>query len=151
MVIVDIFQDNSKGFFGLFKSKEVKVVVTLKDDPSQTAVKFLEEIFEKMNIETEIETRFDNRNLFVELKGSEMALLIGRRGQTLDSLQYLVSLVVNRENPDYIRIILDTENYQLQLWPQVYWHLFCYYLLLILLALAHSLCQLQQWYAEVLI
>lgn len=111
-VEIDIFQDNSKGFFGLFKSKEVKVVVTLKDDPSQTAVKFLEEIFEKMNIETEIETRFDNRNLFIELKGSEMALLIGRRGQTLDSLQYLVSLVVNRENPDYIRIILDTENYR---------------------------------------
>jgi len=111
-VEVDIFQDNSKGFFGLFRSKEVKIVVTLKDDPAQTAVDFLEDVFKKMNIETEIETKYENRNLRIELKGSEMALLIGRRGQTLDSLQYLVSLVVNKENPDYIRIILDTENYR---------------------------------------
>ncbi len=65
-----------------------------------------------MNIDAEIETRLENRNLNIELKGTEMALLIGRRGQTLDSLQYLVSLVVNKENPDYIRIILDTENYR---------------------------------------
>jgi len=111
-VEVDIFEDTSKGFFGLFRSKDVKVKVTLKDDPTQTAVDFLTNIFEKMNIDAEIETRLENRNLNIELKGTEMALLIGRRGQTLDSLQYLVSLVVNKENPDYIRIILDTENYR---------------------------------------
>lgn len=112
-VEIEIFEDTSKGLFSLFKSKEVKVKVTLQeDDPATRAVDFLSRIFEKMNLEAEITAVLEDRTLNVSIEGKDMALLIGRRGQTLDSLQYLVSLVVNKDHEDYIRVMLDTENYR---------------------------------------
>ena len=67
-----------------------------------------------MNLEVTIDMRYseDSRTLDVDLNGDEMGLLIGKRGQTIDSLQYLLSLVINRESKDYIRVKLDTENYR---------------------------------------
>ena len=67
-----------------------------------------------MELEVEILTKVDEENkvIDVEFKGPEMGMLIGKRGQTLDSLQYLVSLVVNKESTDYIRVKVDTENYR---------------------------------------
>ena len=63
-----------------------------------------------MNIETAFNQ--EEKELSINLAGDDMGILIGKRGQTLDSLQYLVSLVVNRESEDYIRVKLDTENYR---------------------------------------
>jgi len=113
-VEIEVFGDNSKGLFSLFKSKEVKVKVTQlqEDDPATRAVDFLSKVFEKMNLEAEITAVLEDRTLNVSIEGKDMALLIGRRGQTLDSLQYLVSLVVNKDHEDYIRVMLDTENYR---------------------------------------
>lgn len=111
-VEVEIFEDTSKGIFSIFKSKEVKVKVTLNDDPATRAVDFLSKIFEKMQLDAEITAVLDDKTLNISVEGKDMALLIGRRGQTLDSLQYLVSLVVNKDLEDYIRVMLDTENYR---------------------------------------
>lgn len=67
-----------------------------------------------MDMGVNIETAFnqEEKELSINLAGDDMGILIGKRGQTLDSLQYLVSLVVNRESEDYIRVKLDTENYR---------------------------------------
>ena len=67
-----------------------------------------------MNMEVNLNTRFNDKEniLDVELSGDEMGVLIGKRGQTLDSLQYLISLVVNRDTEDYIHVKVDTENYR---------------------------------------
>jgi len=65
-----------------------------------------------MGIEASLSIKLKQNSLFIDMSGKEMALLIGRRGQTLDSLQYLVSLVVNKEREEYLRVILDTENYR---------------------------------------
>ena len=65
-----------------------------------------------MDIDAKIDAKINNTTLNVNLEGQNMAVLIGRRGQTLDSLQYLVSLVVNKDRDDYIRVVLDTENYR---------------------------------------
>ena len=67
-----------------------------------------------MNMEVNLNTRFNDKEniLDVELSGDEMGVLIGKRGQTLDSLQYLISLVVNRETEEYIHVKVDTENYR---------------------------------------
>ena len=67
-----------------------------------------------MDIETEVTIDFDeeNNNMNINLEGSEMGILIGKRGQTLDALQYLISLFVNKESESYIRVKLDTENYR---------------------------------------
>ena len=75
---------------------------------------FLKDVFSAMNMEVNLNTRFNDKEniLDVELSGDEMGVLIGKRGQTLDSLQYLISLVVNRDTEDYIHVKVDTENYR---------------------------------------
>ena len=79
-----------------------------------TAKAFLDDVFKAMNLEVTIKMDYDQEDgcLNVDFEGPEMGILIGKRGQTLDSLQYLTSLVVNKEQSEYIRIKLDTENYR---------------------------------------
>jgi len=78
------------------------------------AVKFLEDVFKAMGLEASIKTSFElsENALDIEILGSDMGILIGKRGATLDSLQYLVSLVVNKESEQYIRVKVDTEDYR---------------------------------------
>jgi len=111
-VKVEVLEESTKGFFGLFGNKEVKIRVTLKETPDLVAKKFIKEIIEKMGIVAEIETTMQKDSLYINIVGKDMAILIGRRGQTLDSLQYLVSLVVNKKRENYLRIVLDTEDYR---------------------------------------
>ena len=75
---------------------------------------YLDSLFKAMDIETEVTIDFDeeNNNMDINLEGSEMGILIGKRGQTLDALQYLISLFVNKESEAYVRVKLDTENYR---------------------------------------
>lgn len=75
---------------------------------------FLQDLFKAMHMDVEIKYQCDatSRTIGIELVGSEMGVLIGKRGQTLDSLQYLISLVANKESGDYVRVKLDTENYR---------------------------------------
>lgn len=111
-VEVEVLEEPSKGLFGLFGNKLAKVRVTVKDDPIEKATKFLEKVLDSMKIPAVLETKLSNNSLHIEIIGKDAAILIGRRGQTLDSLQYLVSLVVNSGDSDYVRVIIDTENYR---------------------------------------
>ena len=81
---------------------------------ADTAKEFLNSVFEAMNMIVVSDVKYDEdeRTMDIELSGDEMGVLIGKRGQTLDSLQYLVSLVVNKDTEDYIRVKVDTENYR---------------------------------------
>lgn len=83
-------------------------------DVEAAAKKFLSDVFAAMGIKVEIVTKYNDslKSLEVELSGDEMGVLIGKRGQTLDSLQYLISLVVNKGTSEYIRVKVDTENYR---------------------------------------
>ncbi len=83
-------------------------------DVEAVSKKFLTDIFAAMGIGVEIAAVYDEsqRTLEVDLSGDEMGVLIGKRGQTLDSLQYLISLVVNKGMNEYIRVKVDTENYR---------------------------------------
>ena len=94
----------------IFSARSAAVRATLEDK----AVEFLNNIFELMEIKSEISVNFDEeeKTMNINIIGEDMGVLIGKRGQTLDSLQYLVSLVVNKESDDYIKIKLDTENYR---------------------------------------
>ena len=80
----------------------------------EVAKNFLNGVFNAMHLEVEVDVKYDEegRTMDIDLMGEEMGVLIGKRGQTLDSLQYLVSLVVNREVDDYIRVKVDTEDYR---------------------------------------
>lgn len=111
-VETEVIQVPESGVFGIFGKKEAIVEVRLQDTVAKRAEEFLGEMLEAMEIPCVIETLQEDNTLFIEIKGDDMGILIGRRGQTLDSLQYLVSLVVNRNGGHYIRVILDTENYR---------------------------------------
>lgn len=81
-------------------------------DAVNTAAKFLNDIFNAMNLEVEVDAKIEDDTVSIELSGDNMGIVIGKRGDTLDSLQYLTSLVVNQESEDYIKVSIDTENYR---------------------------------------
>ncbi len=77
-------------------------------------MEFLNKVFNAMNLAVNIDVtvNMEDKMVDIELSGDEMGVLIGKRGQTIDSLQYLVSLVINKESEDYLRVKVDTENYR---------------------------------------
>ena len=97
-----------------FVEETAKVSNVDAREVEEAAKKFLGEVFDAMEMEVIVDARYDDaeKALDVDMRGEEIGILIGKRGQTLDSLQYLVSLVVNRGQVDYIRVKLDTENYR---------------------------------------
>ncbi len=111
-VEVTVIDEGIKGFLGMFGAKDAVIQVVRKFNPEKIAVTFLNEMFQAMHMNVSIETKLKEKQLSIELSGDEIGILIGKRGQTLDSIQYLVSLVVNKGNSPYISILLDTENYR---------------------------------------
>lgn len=110
-VEMSVLEEGTKGFLGI-GSKDAVVIGTVKDAPSYRAKRFLNKIFADMNLEVDIDTKLDGDNLLVNLSGKNMGIIIGKRGDTLDSLQYLTSLVVNKDKENYVKVTLDTENYR---------------------------------------
>ena len=109
----EVIEKGSSGFLG-FNSKPAKIKARKKFTPEDIIRDFLTKVFEAMHMEVEIIIKqSDEENVFdVELKGDDMGVLIGKRGQTLDSLQYLTNLAINRHVDDYIKVKLDTEDYR---------------------------------------
>lgn len=108
-----VVEEGTTGFLGI-GSKNAVIKARVKISIEDKAVDFLHDVFAAMNMAVVIQAKYDDaeKTMSVDLSGDEMGLLIGKRGQTLDSLQYLVSLVVNKGVEDYIRVKLDTENYR---------------------------------------
>ena len=112
-VDVEIIDEGSKGLFNLIGAKPAKVRVTKKPDSIDNAKKFLTDVLNSMNIKADINIKEENDIINVNLSGEKMGLIIGYRGETLDSLQYLLSLVVNKNhNNIYKKVVLDVENYR---------------------------------------
>jgi spoIIIJ-associated protein len=109
----EVVEKETSGILGLF-SKPARIRVRKKMNLDDLAIDFLEKTFQAMGMEVQIEVEFEEEeNLMnIELSGPDMGPLIGKRGATLDSLQYLVSLVVNKETEGYVKIKMDTENYR---------------------------------------
>lgn len=109
-IVVD---EGSTGFLGI-GSKPAVIKARVKGTVADKANDFLREVFDAMNMIVVVDTKYDeiNNSLTIDLSGDEMGVLIGKRGQTLDSLQYLVSLVVNKDSEEYVRVKVDTEDYR---------------------------------------
>lgn len=109
----EVLEKESTGFLGIF-GKPARIKVRMKMTIENSTKKFLTDVFAAMGINALVEVNYDQENSTVEVNidGDEMGVLIGKRGQTLDSLQYLVSLVVNKNSENYIKVKLDTENYR---------------------------------------
>ena len=112
----EILEKGSNGILGIFNSKPAKIKARKKRTVQDITEEFLSGIFNAMNLKVKIETDVNEAEGFVniDLIGDDMGILIGKRGQTLDSLQYLVSLVINKESKSYLRVKLDTENYRVR-------------------------------------
>ena len=113
MIDFEVIEKGSSGFLGI-GSKPTIIKARKKMTLVDKAIEFLENVFEKMGIVVDIQGSMneEEKTIDINLTGSDMGNLIGKRGQTLDSLQYLTSLVINKEMDDYIRVKLDTENYR---------------------------------------
>ncbi|MBR4720986.1 MAG: protein jag [Clostridia bacterium] len=109
--VIEIVDEGTKGFLGL-GSKGVTVSVSAKNPAPIIAKEFLSQVFDAMGLDVEISANTDGDTLLAEMSGDHMGLVIGKRGDTLDALQYLTSLVVNHEVPERMRVTLDTENYR---------------------------------------
>ena len=111
-VTIEVLDPGSKG--GLFGigSKPAKVLVKKKLDPVDVVKNFLREATLSMGLSVRFETNVKDKHIYVNMFGENMGILIGKRGQTLDALQYLTNLTVNRCGVPEISVVLDTENYR---------------------------------------
>lgn len=109
----EVVDEGKSGLLGI-GAKPAVIKVKVKSSIEDKAKDFLKDVFAAMDLTVVCEVKYDEAEstMDVELSGDEMGILIGKRGQTLDSLQYLVSLVVNKDVDNYIRVKVDTENYR---------------------------------------
>ena len=110
-VIVTVLDEGSKGVFGI-GARPARVKVERKPDPTQEAISFVKKACEFMGLSVVLETTERERYLNINIKGENMGILIGKRGQTLDALQYITNLCVGRHGKLAKNIVIDTENYR---------------------------------------
>lgn len=114
MVEFEVLEEPSKGFLGLIGNKPARILARLRElTPAEKAEEFLASIFEAMKLEVRIAPMDTKDGVVMNLIGENLGILIGKHGQTLDSLQYLANLAANKGLvEDKVRIILDIENYR---------------------------------------
>jgi len=108
-----VLEQPSKGLFGLIGAKEAKVELELIPDAVEEAEKFIFDVASAMGLQVSIERKQTKDGILLSVSGSgDLGMLIGRRGQTLDALQYLVNIVTNRFSDSHLRIVLDAEDFR---------------------------------------
>ncbi|MCL2365074.1 MAG: protein jag [Defluviitaleaceae bacterium] len=111
-VTIEVLEAGNKGgIFGI-GSRPALVAVTRKADPIRTAKEFLREVTIAMGLSVTIDATLKEKYLNIDIVGENMGILIGKRGATLDALQYLTNLAVNRQSEPNFSVLLDTENYR---------------------------------------
>jgi spoIIIJ-associated protein len=109
----EVVEKGSTGFLGL-GSKNAVIKAWKNFSPEESVKEFLKSVFQAMDLTVEIIVKVneEDRLIDVDLKGEDMGILIGKRGQTLDSLQYLTNLAVNKHSENYYKVKVDTEDYR---------------------------------------
>lgn len=112
-VEIEVLSEGKRGILGL-GAEEAKVRIKMEQSPLQKAESYVGEVMKRFGIEVALKGSFEDETVKIEIVGDseEVGKVIGRRGDTLDALQYLTSLVVNKGEEDYIRVNVDTENYR---------------------------------------
>jgi spoIIIJ-associated protein len=114
MVDIEVMDEGNKGlFFGIIGNKLAKVKVAIKTDGIIAKVEdFVYNVISRMGVEANLDTTLDGDNIEVNISGENVGILIGRRGETLDALQYITSLSINRCRENHYRIMIDVERYR---------------------------------------
>lgn len=115
-VEIDILENPSKGFLGIIGNKEGKIRVTVKEKELgivDIAKNFVQDIITSMKIDATVNVEEDNETIKIDVLGEDAGCLIGRRGETLDSIQFLAGLAVNKNKKNsHMRVLVDIENYR---------------------------------------
>ncbi|GGJ89604.1 Jag protein [Lentibacillus kapialis] len=111
-VKVEVIDEGKKGLLGVFGSKRAYVKVTMEKNQIEEAEKFLRDVIGKMNVDANVTTTFSENHITFDLSGGKIAILIGKRGQTLNAIQYLVHLVLNKDGDHYYTVSVDAEGYR---------------------------------------
>jgi spoIIIJ-associated protein len=114
-VEIEVIEEGSKGFLGLVGSRLARVRVTVKPSRVDKARAFLERVIELLGVEATVDVEQQGEYTVLQIEGNHLGILIGRRGETLDALQYLTNLAANRDKTDQaerVRVILDAEGYR---------------------------------------
>ncbi len=114
-VHVEVLEEPSKGLFGLIGTRDAAVKVTVTNDPVEIVENFLNRILLGMNVNGSCVVEKEGSCLYVDIvniNSSDMGIVIGKRGNTLDAIQYLLSLAVNKNRDHYIKVIVDAEGYR---------------------------------------
>ena len=112
---VEVLEEPNKGFLGLIGVKDATVKVSVVDNSKELAEEFLTDMLTHMGIEGNFTIEKKSTGLYIDIDGvspSDMGIVIGKRGNTLDSIQYLLSLYVNKNTSNYIRVFLDAQGYR---------------------------------------
>jgi len=110
--IIEVLEEPSKGLFGILGNRPARVKVSKKDTLPLRTRQLLNKIFNIMSLSVNIEIKEKNTSLLVNLSGDGLGVLIGRRGETLDALQYLMNLYVNKNQEQKHKVIIDVEGYR---------------------------------------
>lgn len=109
---IEVLEEPSRGFLGLLGSRPARVRVRVKDTPSRRAKELLDRLLEAMNLPVDMAIEEKENNVFIDIEGKDVGILIGRRGETLDALQYLLTLYVNKNQSQRCKVFLDVEGYR---------------------------------------
>jgi spoIIIJ-associated protein len=111
--IIEVVNEGNKGIFGILGGKEATVTVSkIVFEADVFAKEFLQSVLKCMDVDGEVSASMDNGKIEVQISGDNMGILIGRRGETLNALQYITSLAVNKRTDEFVRVLVDTENYK---------------------------------------
>lgn len=111
-VEIEIIDEGRKGILGLIGTKPAIVKVKVKLDPIKETENFLKEVTRNMNVNVEITSTVEENHVTFQMDGENIAILIGKRGQTLNALQYLAHLAINKQKETYYTVTLDAEGYR---------------------------------------
>ncbi|MFC4077232.1 RNA-binding cell elongation regulator Jag/EloR [Salinithrix halophila] len=112
-VKITVLEEPSKGFFGWIGVRNAKVEVEKNPTPREEAHRFLREVLDTMGLQgIDLETTEESDHVRINFHGDQLGILIGRRGQTLDALQYLTNIIANKAEGAYVRFILDAQGYR---------------------------------------
>jgi len=114
-VKIEVLEEPAKiGLFGLFGTRLARVQISYEDDPGMLAADFIHKICQAKGVNANTQASKDGEHWHIDITGPELGILIGRRGDTLDALQYLTNLAVARKLSERVRLIVDVEGYRLR-------------------------------------
>ncbi|WP_100011700.1 RNA-binding cell elongation regulator Jag/EloR [Lentibacillus sediminis] len=109
---IEVIDEGKKGLLGVFGTKQAVVKAVKISSPVEKTATFLEDVVKKMNVEAMVKTTVTDNHVTYELSGENIAILIGKRGQTLNALQYIVHLALNKNQDQFYSVTVDAEGYR---------------------------------------